>query len=214
MPEIYSNGGNSRKPGNGSGSGSGTERELKASLLKLYQTYDTTTDEYDKLYDIIDALREEYNNCKHFFIYRRYKEFKRIIKNAVRKWRTTEKRISLQTSKRMSNAGQANFLHNTGTGASPGGTLVRDSSVPNMPLTNNLAMRIRSYSSSTTRDLFSEGQRLEKEIMHYKTKNQQMRNMLLKMASDYDTSKAHVLHIYGRYKELRVMIKEVIDADI
>ena len=47
------------------------ERELKTSIAKLYQNFDCVTDEYDRLFDIVDAVREEYNNTKSMFIYHR-----------------------------------------------------------------------------------------------------------------------------------------------
>jgi len=41
-----------------------------------------------------------------------------------------------------------------------------------------------------------------------------MKNLLCKLAESYENSKAHVLHIWGRFKELKLMIKEVIDSDV
>lgn len=80
------------------------ERELKASIARLYQNYDFVTDEYDRLFDIVDSVREDYNNTKSLFLYHRYHEFKRLIKNAIRKWRAVEKRNSLAVSRKQSNA--------------------------------------------------------------------------------------------------------------
>lgn len=47
------------------------ERELKASIAKLYQNYDCVTDEYDRLFDIVDVIREDYTNTKSMFVYYR-----------------------------------------------------------------------------------------------------------------------------------------------
>lgn len=47
------------------------ERELKASMAKLYQSFDCVTDEYDRLFDIVDVIREDYNNTKSMFLYHR-----------------------------------------------------------------------------------------------------------------------------------------------
>ena len=86
------------------------ERELKASIARLYQNYDFVTDEYDRLFDIVDSVREDYNNTKSLFLYHRYHEFKRLIKNAIRKWRAVEKRNSLAVSRKQSNASFAMAL--------------------------------------------------------------------------------------------------------
>lgn len=89
----------------------GLERELRASMAKLYQNYDFVTDEYDRLYEIVDKLREDYNNSKNMFIYNRYKEFIRIIKNALRQWRTVEKRSTLAMSRKTSNTNYSMALN-------------------------------------------------------------------------------------------------------
>jgi len=86
------------------------EKELKSSIAKLYHTYDSITDEYDRLYDIVDSVREDYTNTKSLFIYYRYHEFKRLIKNAIRKWRSVEKRNSLAASRKQSNTSFAMAL--------------------------------------------------------------------------------------------------------
>lgn len=65
-----------------------------------------------------------------------------------------------------------------------------------------------------TRELYAECTRLEREVFQYKARNQQTKNLLCKLATDYTNSKGHALHIWGRYKELRHMIKEVINADV
>lgn len=91
----------------------GLERELRSSMAKLYQTYDFVTDEYDRLYEIVDKLREDYNNSKHMFIYNRYKEFIRIIKNALRQWRTVEKRSTLAMSRKTSNTNYSMALNSS-----------------------------------------------------------------------------------------------------
>lgn len=65
-----------------------------------------------------------------------------------------------------------------------------------------------------TRELYDECTRLEREIFQYKSRNQAIKNLLCKLAESYDSSKAHVLHVWGRFKELRAMIKEVIDSDV
>lgn len=79
------------------------ERELKSSIAKLYQNYDFVTDEYDRLYEIVDKLREDYNNSKNLLFYSRYKEFRRMIKNSLRQWRSVEKRSTLAMSRKTSN---------------------------------------------------------------------------------------------------------------
>jgi len=86
------------------------EKDLKSSIAKLYQNYDAVTDEYDRLYDIVDKLREDYNNSKHLLFYNRYKEFRRLIKNALRQWRSVEKRSTLAMSRKTSNTNYSKAL--------------------------------------------------------------------------------------------------------
>jgi len=88
----------------------GMERELKAALAKLYQSYDAATDEYDKLFDVAEEMREEYNNTKGILPYNRYHEYKRIIKNAIRKWRAVEKKNTLAFSRKQSSTSFANVI--------------------------------------------------------------------------------------------------------
>lgn len=70
------------------------------------------------------------------------------------------------------------------------------------------------FTDPATRELYAECTRLEREIFQYKSRNQIIKNLLCKLAESYENSKAHVLHIWGRFKELRSMIKEVIDSDV
>ena len=70
------------------------------------------------------------------------------------------------------------------------------------------------FVDSATRELYAECTRLEREIFQYKSRNQIIKNLLCKLAESYENSKAHVLHIWGRFKELRSMIREVIDSDV
>lgn len=98
----------------------GMEKELRSAIAKLYQNYDFVTDEYDRLFDIVDAVREEYNNTKSMMIYHRYNEYKRLIKNAIRKWRSVEKRSSLAISRKQSNASFAQAI-NTFSGSQSAG---------------------------------------------------------------------------------------------
>ena len=67
---------------------------------------------------------------------------------------------------------------------------------------------------TATRELYEECTRLEREILQYKSRNQQIKNLMCKLAEAYENSKAHVLHVWGRFKELRAMIREVIDSDV
>lgn len=41
-----------------------------------------------------------------------------------------------------------------------------------------------------------------------------MKNLLCKLAIDYDSAKEHAMHIWGRYKEIKRMILDVINADV
>lgn len=100
--------------------GGGMEKELRSAIAKLYQNYDFVTDEYDRLFDVVDAVREEYNNTKSMMIYHRYNEYKRLIKNAIRKWRSVEKRSSLAISRKQSNASFAQAI-NTFNSSLPAG---------------------------------------------------------------------------------------------
>lgn len=194
------------------------EKDLKSSIAKLYQNYDAVTDEYDRLYDIVDKLREDYNNSKHLLFYNRYKEFRRLIKNALRQWRSVEKRSTLAMSRKTSNTNYSKAL--TGSlsrnpvpingKVSPSlGSIEEGSS-----FSQNLDARLRAQHNEATRDLYAECTRLEREIFQYKSRNQTIKNLLCKMAESYENSKAHVLHIWGRFKELRAMIKEVIESDV
>ncbi|KAF6039874.1 hypothetical protein EB796_001817 [Bugula neritina] len=162
------------------------EKELKSSIAKLYHTYDSITDEYDRLYDIVDSVREDYTNTKSLFIYYRYHEFKRLIKNAIRKWRSVEKRNSLAASRKQSNTSFAMALTS--------GSLNRSGAyLPGIP---------EESSGSYSRNL------------NYKSRNQKMKNLLCKLSIDYENAKGHALHLWGRYKELKQMIVEVINSDI
>lgn len=122
------------------------ERELKSSIAKLYQNYDFVTDEYDRLFDIVDAIREEYNNTKSMLLYHRYHEYKRLIKNAIRKWRAVEKRSSLAISRKQSNASFAQAISNMGSlsRTSLGPTLPGIQEDPTGSYSNNLNARLRA----------------------------------------------------------------------
>ena len=75
-------------------------------------------------------------------------------------------------------------------------------------------LTILFFVDPATRELYAECTRLEREIFQYKSRNQIIKNLLCKLAESYENSKAHVLHIWGRFKELRSMIREVIDSDV
>ena len=77
-----------------------------------------------------------------------------------------------------------------------------------------ITYNIFPISDEATKELYNECTRLEREIFQYKSRNQQIKNLLCKLASDYDSAKEHAMHIWGRYKELKQMIMDVIKADV
>ena len=128
------------------------ERDLRSSVAKLYQNYDFVTEEYDRLYEIVDSLREDYNNSKNFLFYRRYKEFRRIIKNSIRKWRSVEKKSTLAMSRKQSNNNYSAAMSGSLSRglAAPGGRgmmlgTVDETSVHSF--TNNLDARLKAQNS-------------------------------------------------------------------
>jgi len=70
------------------------------------------------------------------------------------------------------------------------------------------------FVDEATKELYNECTRLEREIFQYKSRNQKMKNLLCKLSIDYENAKGHALHLWGRYKELKQMIVEVINSDI
>ncbi|XP_067930451.1 uncharacterized protein [Watersipora subatra] len=187
------------------------EKDLKSSIAKLYQNYDFITDEYDRLYEIVDKLREDYNNSKNLLFYNRYKEFRRVIKNALRQWKSVEKRSTLAMSRKTSNT---NYTLAMSVNRQPLNTGSTGSVADGSSFSANLDARLKAQNNAATRDLYAECTRLEREIYQYKIRNQTIKNLISKLAESYENSKAHVLHIWGRFKELRDMIKEVIDSDV
>lgn len=122
------------------------EKELKASLAKLYQNYDFVTDEYDRLFDIVDSMREDYNNTKSMLLYHRYNEYKRLIKNAIRKWSAVEKRSTLNISRKQSNASFAQAINNSNSlnrmNVGPGMPGISEDGTTNY--SSNLNVRLRA----------------------------------------------------------------------
>lgn len=128
------------------------ERELKASIARLYQNYDFVTDEYDRLYEIVDKLREDYNNSKNLLFYNRYKEFRRMIKNSLRQWRSVEKRSTLAMSRKTSNNNYMAMSSSLPRGQMPGGgrggnTTSLASIDEGGSFTNNLDARLKAQHS-------------------------------------------------------------------
>lgn len=135
------------------------EKELKASLAKLYQNYDFVTDEYDRLFDIVDSMREDYNNTKSMLLYQRYHEYKRLIKNAIRKWSAVEKRSTLNISRKQSNVSFAQAINNSNSTNRMSGGLSGISEDGATNYSNNLNARLRANKGNNTAD----------NIVRYKT---------------------------------------------
>lgn len=128
------------------GRSTGMERELRSSIAKLYQNYDFVTDEYDRLYEIVDRLREDYNNSKNLLFYNRYKEFRRIIKNALRQWRSVEKRSTLAMSRKTSNVNYSLAMSLNRPGGSSNGASSGSGTEANS-FSQNLDARLKAQSS-------------------------------------------------------------------